>query len=305
MRARRIASIVGSPFLLLVVCGFLFASKVMISKGALQAGIQPVQLGIIVNLGAGLLLYPMLRKAGGTIPRTSRHLILFLVLGIVSFAVPTVMSYFLVQQVGPAYTATVYSLSPLLTMTFAAVVGIEKMYLTRFSGILIGFLGMITLVQQQVREIDLGQSFWVMLGLLVPASAALGNIIRSACWPKGASALAFSCGTLFSSSIVLAVLSPWIEPPTQWLVPNATIIFWFAFLIIVSAVSSVLNFRLQQVGGAVVFSQLGYWGTGFGVLLAALIFGDVLTLISLAGVCCIIVGGLLSRRSEPLLVTRN
>ena len=47
-----------------------------------------------------------------------------------------------------------------------------------------------------------------------------------------------------------------------------------------------------------VFSQIGYWGTGFGVILAAVLFGDVLRAASLVGVAAIIAGGLLaSRRS--------
>ena len=63
-----------------------------------------------------------------------------------------------------------------------------------------------------------------------------------------------------------------------------------------SALSQVMNFRLQQIAGPVVFSQIGYWGTGFGVLLAAMLFGDVLTALSLAGLACIIVGGVLANR---------
>ena len=183
-------------------------------------------------------------------------------------------------------------------MTFAAGLGIERIFLRRFVGIVIGFLGMLMLVQQNFALIDFRQSVWVFIGLLIPVSAALGNIIRSAFWPKGTSALAFSCGTLFSSSLALAVVAPWFEVPADWRFLEPSIMLWFAALAGVSALSYVLNFRLQQIGGPVVFSQIGYWGTGFGVLMAAVIFGDVLTILSLIGLCLIICGGVLAKSAR-------
>lgn len=144
----------------------------MVSKAPLTAGIQPFQLGVFGNLGAGLCLLPLLIASRQAIPFERRHLILYAVLGIVSFAIPTVLSYFVVEKIGPAYTATIYSLSPLLTMTFAAGIGIERMFLRRFSGIVVGFVGMILLVQQQFSQIDMGQPIWVVIGLAIPICAA-------------------------------------------------------------------------------------------------------------------------------------
>ncbi len=68
-------------------------------------------------------------------------------------------------------------------------------------------------------------------------------------------------------------------------------------MIAVASLSYVLNFQLQKVAGPVIFSQIGYWGTGFGVILAALLFGDVLTSLSLGGLVAIICGGVVARRS--------
>lgn len=74
-------------------------------------------------------------------------------------------------------------------------------------------------------------------------------------------------------------------------------------MIAVSAISYVLNFQLQKIAGPVVFSQIGYWGTGFGVLLAALLFGDVLTALSLIGLAAIICGGVIARRAADQSLT--
>jgi len=281
---------------LLGLCGFLFAGRIMLNKVALDAGIQPFQLGVFSDLGAGLFLLPLLAASRQRIPTAPEHLALYLVLGLVSFAVPSVLSNFVVQKVGPAYTSIVYCLSPLLTMSFAAGLGIERMFLRRFKGIVIGFTGMVALVQQQILQIDIGQPVWVAVGLAIPVCAAAGNIIRSAWWPKGTSALAFSCGASLTSSVMVALMAPIFEAPGGWRFNDPTILSWLVGLGAMSALSQVMNFRLQQIAGPVVFSQIGYWGTGFGVLLAAILFDDVLTALSFAGLACIMVGGILANR---------
>lgn len=291
-----VAKLGRSPLLLLMLCGLVFATRIMISKAALNAGMQPFQLALVANVGAGMILLPLLAASGQGIPHAPRHLALYLVLGLVSFTVPTVLGYYIVDRVGPAYTSTVYALSPLLTMSFAAGLGVERMYLRRFAGILLGLAGMAALVQQQVTQIDFAQTEWVLLGLTIPACAAAGNIIRSAFWPKGSSALAFSCGILLSSSLMVALVAPFFEHPESWVFFDRDVLFWIGCMVATSASSYLLNFRLQEIGGPVFFSQLGYWGTGFGVVLAALLFNDVLTALSIAGLVAIITGGVLANR---------
>jgi drug/metabolite transporter (DMT)-like permease len=296
MNAARLSRASHSAILLLALCGFLFASRIMMSKGALSSGIQPFQLGVVGNLGAGLFLLPWLAVLRQRIPTAPEHLVLYGILGLVSFAVPTVLSYFIVERVGPAYTSTVYCLSPLLTMSFAAGLGIERMFVRRFIGIVVGFFGMIALVQQQILQIDAGQPVWAVLGLAIPVCAATGNIIRSAWWPEGTSALAFSCGASISSGLLVALIAPGFEAPLEWRFDDPVLVSWILGIGMMSALSQVMNFRLQQIAGPVVFSQIGYWGTGFGVLLAAMVFGDVLTALSFAGLACIIIGGVLANR---------
>lgn len=267
----------------------------MISKAALNAGAAPLQTAFISNVGAGLILFAILRRRGIKIPTEKKHIILYIVLGLVSVCLPTALQQYVVLHVGPAYTSTVYALSPVLTLGFAAGMGLERLAVKRIAGIAVGLLGMLILVEQQIREIEFGNYEWVIIGLGIPTFAAAGNVIRSAYWPSGTSALAFSCATIATSSVFLLILAVIFENPLQWNYYGNIIIYTITALVLVSALSYLMNFRLQEVGGSVFFSQLGYWGTGFGVLLAALLFGDVLTLTSLAALLMIFIGGLLVR----------
>lgn len=299
------STITASPLLLLVLCGLLFAFKIMISKAALSAGIKPFQLGVFGNLGAAFALLPILLLSGQRVLVQRRYLLLYAVLGFVSFAVPTVMSYYTVEKVGPAYTSTVYALSPILTMAFAAGLGVERMVGRHSLGIVLGFFGMLLLLQQQLYHVDISNPFWILAGLLIPVCAAAGNIIRSAYWPNGTSALAFSCASLFTSALFVALCSPVFENPAEWIFMDEKVLFWLGCFIAISALSYMLNFRLQEIGGAVFFSQLGYWGTCFGVILAAVLFDDVLTVMSLIGLTCIISGGILSKRRTDAKILTN
>ena len=217
-------------------------------------------------------------------PHQDRVLTLtYLILGTISLAVPTVVTYMVVDPVGPAYVSSLYALSPVLTMTLAAIFGLEGLTARRTFGIALGFVGMVVLIQQKIVGIDFSAMFWVLLGLTVPLGAASGNIIRTAFWPSGASPLSFATATLLISSVLLAIVGPLIESPGTWNFRGEGQVFWLIVLIGTSALSYLLNYTFQKVAGPVVFSQIGYWGTGFGVILAAVLFGDVLRVPVLTG----------------------
>ena len=93
------------PFLLLVACSFVLASKIMIAQAAISSGLKPFQLAILGNLGAAFILLAFARATGQAISWERRHLALYVVLGLVSFAVPTVVTYTIVDPVGPAYVS--------------------------------------------------------------------------------------------------------------------------------------------------------------------------------------------------------
>ena len=54
----------SSPFLLLVVCSFLLAAKIMIAQVAISTGLKPFQLAILGNVGAAMVLLIFARATG-------------------------------------------------------------------------------------------------------------------------------------------------------------------------------------------------------------------------------------------------
>lgn len=93
-------------------------------------------------------------------------------------------------------------------------------------------------------------------------ASAIGNVIRSKSWPAGTSALAFADATLLTSSVLVLCMAPLFEDPRTWEFSLPVLWGWIALMIAVSALSCVLNCRIQKVATTVVFSHIGYWGTG-------------------------------------------
>lgn len=55
------------PFLLLVVCSFLLAAKIMVAQAAISTGLRPFQLAILGNVGAAIVLLTFARYGPGDI----------------------------------------------------------------------------------------------------------------------------------------------------------------------------------------------------------------------------------------------
>lgn len=101
-----------------------------------------------------------------------------------------------------------------------------------------------------------------------------------------------ACGFIFAAWIMVSKAA--LDGGGR--IQNPGTLIWLGGFVLMSALSYVLNFRLQGIAGPVVFSQIGYWGIGFGVLLAAILFRDVLTALSLAGLSAIVCGGVLANQ---------
>lgn len=291
MQAFSVSKIKGQnlAFPLLLLCGVMFSMRIVTNKLVLDAGMQPVQLGIFGNFASALILLPLLIYRGEKVPMGKQHIALYLSLGLVSFALPSLLSFYVVTRVGAGYTASVFCLSPMLTMLLASIFGMERLFIKRVIAILVALIAVTVLLQQQFALIHFDQHLWVLVGLTIPLCAAIGNIIRSAFWPQGSSPISFSFATLIASSLMLIPVAPIIEMPSTWQFFSGHIIVLFALGAAISCLSFVLNYRLQALAGPVFFSQVGSVGTGFGIFFGALLFGEGVTFAMVAALIVIVI----------------
>lgn len=287
------------PIALLVTVGSLLAVNVNLAKAGTGAGASALTLAFWLHFGAGLALLAAALATGVRISFERLYLKNYLASGVAGFAFPGFLGFVIAERVGPAYGSVIYALSPLITYTLAVSTGLDRIAFGRAVGLAIGLVGTVLVVAFRFGISAGGEGTWVLLALLVPASVALGNILRTKLWPPGAAGLALAPGSLIAAGLLLAPfwLSQGVDEPLPSVsTPAGRIIL---AQIAVATVYYALLFRLQKVAGPVFLSQIGYVATAFGVAIAVQVFGDAVSLGMLAGIVLIVAGVLLVSRTAP------
>ena len=279
---------IGRPVLLLLGSGAAFGSVYALAKPVLAAGISPLLLILLQALGGGAIILA-LAIARGRAPRLSPLFLRYYAIGgSLGFAVPNALLYAVIPHVGVGIGATITSLSPLFTWGMARLIGMEPHSARRALGLATGFAGAALLAAR--GGLAGGIDLWFLLGLLVPAMLAFGNIYRTVAWPRGEPPLPLAAGMLLAGGLAaapVALLAGALTPDPAALTGAAPLI---AAQVALYAAGYVLLYEVQRIAGPVFLSQLGYVIPPVGLLWGIGAFGEVLSLLSWAGLGLIAAG---------------
>lgn len=259
--------------LLLLVAGSLVGLAYVLGKKAGTLGVPPAGFAFWQAVGGWLALTVIAKARGVRIPLDAQHLRYYLIAGLLGFSLPSLAAYTVLVHLPAGVVTPLVTLSPLLTYLLAGLLGQEPFQRRRLLGIALGFAGVLVLAVMRPSaggEVALG---WLLLGLMVPASLASGNIYRSRAWPVGSAPLALAAGMLLIQVPLLGVLH---AASGDFYVPlpgrSASLIVWGQMVL--AALTYLATFQLQHRGGAVYLSQMGYVVTLTGVVLGVLWFGE-------------------------------
>ncbi|WP_375176577.1 DMT family transporter [Marinobacter mobilis] len=260
-------------YLLLLVVGSLIALMLPLAKVAMAAGMSALGYAFWQALGGGLLLCLWSTRGATGLPlrRTWRY---FLVSGLTAIAIPNALAFIVVGHVGSGLTATLYALPSLITYALALAMRMESLSPLRVSGLLLGVVGCVRILLPDTDGVGSGALPWLLLGLLVPLSLAIGNVYRTVAWPEGASPKQLAPGMLLSGALVLLVVLVFTGQIHQALAPGWEVAWVLAVQAAVSALTYRGFFELQRRSSPVFLSQLGFVIAPMGLVLAFLIFGE-------------------------------
>lgn len=274
---------------LTILIGSLVAVNFAIAKFAVVNGISPLAAFYWQLLGAAglLLIVGVMRKQPLTI--STQHIRYYVVAGLLGVSGPNLMSNWVLIEV-PASTFTVLvTLSPIFTFALAAIFERKQLSGQRLLGILLGFAAVMLVTVQNI-ETDSASQHTLILALLVPFLLACGNVYRSKAYPAGSDALSLAIGMLLSQVIALTpvyLFSSESHIPFLSLQPLDAAIVAMAML---SALSYLLTFRLQQLTDSVGFSQVGYFVTLTGVAIGILLFDEQLSAAVITAIALLFTG---------------
>lgn len=258
---------------------FLFALNDALGKW-LMGSYGPAELILVRTIGVGTVLVPLIWRLGGNFRiREQRSLHL---LRVVCVAADSFAFYAATRWLSLADVMTFYMAGPLIVTVLAAFVLREEVSFYRWLAVIIGFVGVIVVLQpgsgvlSLPALIALGGAFMFALGVTST------RLLRRADWlPLVTYQFAFS-------GVVGAVTAP-----LSWVLPTPADTALMMLVGVVSMVCFVCLTRALLLAPASLLAPIQYTSIIWAILLGAIIWGDRPSPLMLVGNVIIIGSGLL------------
>ena len=260
-------------WLMLVVIGCAWGATGPFSKLAVSSGHNPIGISFwntAVCAGAMLVILLVTRRR---LPLARRHLIFYMVCGFLGTAFPNVLSYTAYGHLPVGVIQIIIALVPIATLMLALPLGMEKPDAKRLIGLLLGVLAVAMIVLPDASLPDPEMAGWVALPVCVSLAYAGENLYIAKSRPAGCDALTtlagLSWGAVLQLLPAMILADAWFPllPPG----PPELAIFAIAALHLCAYFGYIW---LIGRAGPVFASQVGYFVTASGVLLAMAIFGE-------------------------------
>jgi len=279
----------ASPPVLLVTTGALLGLTFPLGRLATDAGISPLVWAWLISSGSALLLWLTLLLRGKSVSISPQFLKYCLLLSICSLALPNILIFVVIPKLGSGFTSILFTLSPIFTLLLSSLWQVRVPSWLGVLGILIGSVGGI-IVGITRGELGSPAGFeWILLGLCIPITLAIGNIYRTVGWPPSATPLELAVGTNLLAATLLLLLIVAISDLSAMadLVTHAKLSL---AQVLVSAAMFSVFFRLQQVGGPTYLSQIGYVAASLALFVGTVYLGERYSLVTWLGAAVIVVG---------------
>lgn len=291
---------------LFFLTGGLLGLNLPLAKVAALAGVGPIAWSLVISGGAGLILAAARAMGGSRGAPDGRELRFYAASGLVSYALPNLLMFSVMPQVGAGFTGLFYTLSPVCTLALAVALGVQRTSRLGVAGIAVGFVGAAVVSASRGQVGQPAGLVWICLGLLVPVCLAAGNIYRTVAWPPGAHPIALAAGSNLAAAAMLGLLLVGMGGAgTAGLaeVPGlaaglAEVPGLAALQAAAAAATFALFFRLQAVGGPVYLSQIGYVAAAVGLVAGVAFLGERYGLATWSGAGLIALGVAMSTRAQ-------
>lgn len=289
--------LLSNPFFLLVGTGLTLGAISPLGKLALQANIDPFLWVAMFLLVSGLLLLWLSRRESW---RRGDLLGFGVGAGIFANVIPNSILLLAIPHIGSGLGGLMFALSPVITAVLSIALKVRPPNQALLVAVALGFAGAALIVTGRNSLALPTAPNWLLIALLMPISLAIGNVFRTACWPKDTKPMQAGAAANLLSVPPLLALSAWhggldLSPIiAHW--PLA-VLQWAA-----SIGMYLLFFRLQWVGGPTYLSQIGYFAAAVGLAVGTLVFGESYPALVWIGAALILAGigaSALEQRRKP------
>ena len=288
---------IRSPATLLLLTGTLLGLTFPLGKIASAAQVSPIVWAWLVSFGAGGCMLLVRLTSRRFIATDPVHLRYYLISALVSLVLPNLLIFSVIPRLGSGFTGVLFTLSPVFTLLLSSLWRVRTPGTLGIVGIGLGFAGAL-IVTSTRGEVGQPASWqWMLAGLCIPVSLAVGNIYRTLAWPPQADPMNLAIGSNLAAAMVLLVLL--LLTGQIAAVQGLAAVPWVALAqVLASSAMFSVFFRLQQVGGPTYLSQIGYIGAAIALFAGTAILGESYAWTTWAGALVIAAGIALGVISE-------
>ncbi len=266
-----LAALWGASFLFIRIAAPILGPVLLIELRLLIAGLTLLLCLIRLNLLRAI----------------RQRLVPLFVIGCINLAFPYLLFAIAALYLPAGFASILNATAPLFGIVITGFWLREKLTISKFIGLVIGFAGVTILVGWTSIPVNLSFLGAVAAGLLGSCFYAI-----SAAYAKlklaDVSPLASATGSLLASTVVLLPITPFFLPPVF---PSLKVILVVLALSLFStAFAAILHFRLISNIGASKSLTVGYLIPLFGMVWGALVLGEPITKSMIVG-CILILSG--------------
>jgi drug/metabolite transporter (DMT)-like permease len=258
----------------LFIIGIGWGLSVPLTKIAVSTGYQPFglifwQLVIVV-----LLLAPINRVRGKSLPMGRPQIEIFVVVALLGTILPDAVAFMVMVHLPAGVMAIVLSIVPMITFPIALLLGIDRFNWLRIGGLICGLIGILLLVGPEASLPERAMVAFIPLALFAPICYGTEGNLVAYFGMRGMDAVqvllgASLVGLVFALPLVLAT-GQWIDPlvpwgRAQWALVGSSAIHGLVYTGYVWLVGR---------AGSVFAAQVAYLVTGFGVIWSILLLGE-------------------------------
>lgn len=261
-----------SPLALLLGTGAMLGLNLPLGKQAHEAGIDPFLWAGMIALVPGLVL-ALVSASQGAAWRIKGLLPFCLVSGIAAYVIPNAIIFLAIPHIGSGLAGLMYALSPVGTAALSILFAVRPPSRGLLLAVALGLAGTVMIIAGRQSLALPSAAQWLLVALLAPVSLAVGNVFRTAFWPKGASPTVLAAASNLLAAPLLLAAAFWHGPGIS-LQPFAAAPWLAVAQCVASTLMFSLFFRLQWVGGPTYLSQIGYVAAAMSLGAGVLFLGE-------------------------------
>lgn len=279
----------SSPAALLLANGLLLGLMFPLGKLAVEARISPVVWSWVIAAGSASVLWVIRAVATRTVVLKRTHARYYLLLSLCALVLPNILIYTVIPRLGSGFTGILFTLSPIFTLTLSSLWQVRLPSRLGVLGILVGFAGAMIVAISRGEAGTPATLLWVLVGLCIPASLAVGNVYRTLAWPDKAPGIDLAIGCNVMAALVLLAIGL-VSPGASGFVALLQHKPLVLVQVLVGAAMFSLFFRLQAVGGPTYLSQMGYIAAAVALVAGTVFLQERYALITWLGAGVVVVG---------------